>query len=96
MATTMTVKGQVTIPKKLREALRLSPGDDVDFAVNRDGQVVVQYRRAGGRKGNVPADFFIGAHAAVLRCGILTRDDRRYKSCFPRVALVTPAGRTAS
>lgn len=47
MATTMTVKGQVTIPKKVREALRLSPGDGVDFAVNREGQVVVQ--KAGAR-----------------------------------------------
>lgn len=47
MATTMTVKGQVTIPRRVREALRLSPGDDVDFAVNRDGQVVV--RKAGAR-----------------------------------------------
>ena len=41
MATTMTVKGQVTIPKKLREALGLTPGDGVEFAVNREGQVVV-------------------------------------------------------
>ncbi|MDB5970685.1 MAG: AbrB family transcriptional regulator [Hydrocarboniphaga sp.] len=47
MATTMTVKGQVTIPKKVRDALRLSPGDGVDFDVNREGQVVVQ--KAGGR-----------------------------------------------
>ena len=42
MATTMTIKGQVTIPKRVREALRLSPGDAVDFDVNREGQVVVQ------------------------------------------------------
>ncbi|MDN5869885.1 MAG: AbrB/MazE/SpoVT family DNA-binding domain-containing protein [Nitrococcus sp.] len=47
MATTMTVKGQVTIPKKVREALRLSPGDGVDFDVNREGQVVV--RKVGAR-----------------------------------------------
>ena len=52
MSTTMTVKGQVTIPKKVREALRLSPGDAVDFDVNREGQVVVQKvgsRAASGR-----------------------------------------------
>ena len=48
MATTMTVKGQVTIPKKVRDALHLSPGDGVDFDVNREGQVVVQ--RAGSRR----------------------------------------------
>lgn len=47
MATTMTVKGQVTIPKRVREALRLSPGDAVNFDVNRDGQVVVH--KAGAR-----------------------------------------------
>ena len=47
MSTTMTVKGQVTIPKKVREALRLTPGDGVDFEVNREGQVVVQ--KAGAR-----------------------------------------------
>ena len=38
----MTVKGQVTIPKKVREALRLVPGDSVAFTVNHEGQIVVQ------------------------------------------------------
>lgn len=47
MATTMTVKGQVTIPKKVRDALHLSPGDGVAFDVNGEGQVVVQ--KAGAR-----------------------------------------------
>ncbi|MCC7041823.1 MAG: AbrB/MazE/SpoVT family DNA-binding domain-containing protein [Burkholderiales bacterium] len=47
MATTMTVKGQVTIPKKVRDALRLAPGDRVEFGVNREGEIVVH--KAGGR-----------------------------------------------
>lgn len=38
------------------------------------GKAFVKYRRRGGNKANVLADFFIGAHAAVLVCGILTRD----------------------
>ena len=42
MATNLTVKGQVTIPKRIREALRLAPGDSVDFDVNQAGQVIVQ------------------------------------------------------
>lgn len=56
----------------------------------------VKYRRAGGAKVNVLPDFFIGAHAAVLSCGILTRDGRRYRNYFPRVALVTPEASGAS
>jgi AbrB family looped-hinge helix DNA binding protein len=45
VATTLTVKGQVTIPKKVRDALDLSPGDGVEFDVNAHGHVVV--RKAG-------------------------------------------------
>lgn len=39
---------------------------------------------------NVLVDFFIGAHAAVLDCPILTRDTRRYHSYFPTVRLIAP------
>ncbi|MGH8292327.1 MAG: AbrB/MazE/SpoVT family DNA-binding domain-containing protein [Gammaproteobacteria bacterium] len=46
MATTLTSKGQVTIPKKVRDALKLTPGSRVDFAVNRDGEVVL-HKTAG-------------------------------------------------
>jgi AbrB family looped-hinge helix DNA binding protein len=45
MATMLTSKGQVTIPKHIRDALDLTPGSAVEFTVNRDGEVVV--RRAG-------------------------------------------------
>ena len=45
MAYTVTVKGQVTIPKKVRDALGLKPGDGVAFEVDERGQVVV--KRAG-------------------------------------------------
>ena len=55
------------------------------------GKAFVRYRREGGSKHNVLPDFFIGAHAAVQRCGILTRDARRYRSYFPTVDLLTPS-----
>jgi hypothetical protein len=54
------------------------------------GQAFRRYRRAGGRKGNVLSDFFIGAHAALARCPPLTRDVRRYRASFPTVEFITP------
>ena len=54
------------------------------------GKAFVRYRRQGGKKSNVLADFFIGAHAAVLGCPLLTRDARRYQTYFPSVVLITP------
>ncbi|TQF00170.1 MAG: AbrB/MazE/SpoVT family DNA-binding domain-containing protein [Spiribacter salinus] len=39
MHTTLTGKGQVTLPKALRERLRLSPGDRIEFAIEEDGRV---------------------------------------------------------
>ncbi|WP_280328351.1 hypothetical protein [Pseudomonas sp. BN102] len=49
-----------------------------------------RYRKAGGSKQNVPADFFIGAHAAVEGLALLTRDNRRYRTYFPTLDLITP------
>jgi len=54
------------------------------------GKAYVLYRRQGGTKSNVLADFFIGAHAAVLGCSLLTRDTRRYAAYFPTVRLIAP------
>ena len=42
MATRITIKGQVTIPKSVREALRLSAGDRVEFTANGQGDFVVR------------------------------------------------------
>jgi len=54
------------------------------------GKAFVKYRRQGGTKTNVLADFFIGAHAAVVGLPVLTRDVRRYAAYFPTVQLVAP------
>lgn len=45
MANTLTVKGQVTIPKRFRDAMGLKPGDQVSFILDERGEVLV--RRAG-------------------------------------------------
>ena len=54
------------------------------------GHAFRMYRRAGGAKTGVLPDFFIGAHAAVLGCALLTRDTARYRTYFPTVELLTP------
>jgi antitoxin PrlF len=41
MSTTMTSKGQVTIPKPIRDALHLIPGSAIEFSVNAQGEVVL-------------------------------------------------------
>ncbi|MCP2023153.1 type II toxin-antitoxin system VapC family toxin [Pseudomonas laurylsulfatiphila] len=54
------------------------------------GKAFIRYRKVGGGKNNVLADFFIGAHAAVKRLPLLTRDAKRYRSYFPSVELIVP------
>jgi len=41
MESTITVKGQATLPKAIREHLGLHPGDRVKFFVHPDGSVVI-------------------------------------------------------
>ena len=41
MESAITVKGQATIPKAIREHLRLKPGDRVKFFLHPDGTVVL-------------------------------------------------------
>jgi AbrB family looped-hinge helix DNA binding protein len=41
MESAITVKGQTTIPKAIREHLRLKPGDRVKFFLHPDGTVVL-------------------------------------------------------
>ncbi len=55
MSTTLTSKGQVTIPKHIRDALDLAPGCAVDFAVNGEGHVVIH--KAGARPHRKPDRF---------------------------------------
>jgi antitoxin PrlF len=43
MATsTLTSKGQITLPKQIRDCLHVVAGDRIDFAVQEDGQIIVR------------------------------------------------------
>ncbi|HZL01121.1 MAG TPA: AbrB/MazE/SpoVT family DNA-binding domain-containing protein [Caulobacteraceae bacterium] len=48
MATTVTQKGQVTIPKRVRDLLAIKPGSRVDFQMAGDGNVIL-VKADGGR-----------------------------------------------
>ena len=41
MQATITSKGQITVPKAVRDRLHLRPGDKVEFLVDDDGTVRV-------------------------------------------------------
>ena len=39
---TLNSKGQITIPKQVREHLKLNPGDKLDFVIESEGRVVIR------------------------------------------------------
>jgi AbrB family looped-hinge helix DNA binding protein len=49
MSNRVTRKGQVTIPKKVRELLAIAPGSVVDFELAPDGRVVLTKAGDGRR-----------------------------------------------
>ncbi len=58
MPTTLTSKGQVTIPKHIRDELQLLPGAAVQFSVNAAGEVVLHRPRpAKGARSSKPDRF---------------------------------------
>ncbi len=58
MSTTLTSKGQVTIPKRIRDALSLHPGAAVEFSVNAGGEVVLHPPRTARNRPRVRKDRF--------------------------------------
>lgn len=55
------------------------------------GKSFLAYRRRGGTKRSPLPDFFIGAHAAVSKYFLLTRDAARYRTYYPKLALLAPS-----
>lgn len=58
------------------------------------GRAFLRYRRAGGVRASPLPDFYIGAHAAADNLTLVTRDVGRYRTYFPSVKLIAPAGRS--
>jgi antitoxin PrlF len=51
LSCTVTVKGQVTIPKPIRDVFNIGPGSSVEFVVVAGGEIVL--RKAGEQKSHV-------------------------------------------
>jgi antitoxin PrlF len=47
LSTTVTIKGQVTLPKSIREAAGIRPGDRVEVRVRAEGGVVIERVESG-------------------------------------------------
>ena len=54
MSSRLTSKGQVTIPKKVRDFLGIKPGSAIDFEPTEDGRIVIV---TAGRKARKPGRF---------------------------------------
>lgn len=59
-------------------------------AAFRAGIAFREYRRRGGKRDAILADFLIGGHAAALGAALMTRDRGRFSSYFPDLNLITP------
>ena len=63
--TTITRKGQVTIPKRIRDAMDLKPGHQVVFDVGEDGKIFL--RRRGRKEKRRPDRFDRAVGAARIK-----------------------------
>lgn len=41
---TITAKGQTTVPKEIRDRLKLKPGDRIEYVVDEQGRVILKAR----------------------------------------------------
>lgn len=54
------------------------------------GKCFLQYRKRGGLKTSPLPDFYIGAHATVMRWNLLTRNEKNYRTYFPGLNILSP------
>lgn len=76
MAMTLTNKGQVTIPKRIRDELQLLPGAPIEFSVNAAGEVVLHRPHPAKGLRRLPPDRF---DAVRGRADVQSRTDELMK-----------------
>ncbi|MGN7611091.1 type II toxin-antitoxin system VapC family toxin [Magnetococcales bacterium HHB-1] len=50
-----------------------------------------QYRKSGGKRDRIAADFLIGGHALIQADRLITRDHKVYKRYFPDLDIINPS-----
>ncbi|MEX0833410.1 MAG: type II toxin-antitoxin system VapC family toxin [Actinomycetota bacterium] len=55
------------------------------------GPAFSAYRKAGGSRDRIVADFLIGAHAWLRSDGLLTRDKGFYRTYFKKLKVIDPS-----
>ncbi len=83
-------------PDATRDAMRrleieFSPVDE-ESALEAGAQWT-RYRRRGGSRSRVTADFLIGAHALLQADRLLTRDRGFYRTYFKKLSVLDPTAR---
>jgi len=58
------------------------------------GKPFLEFGKSRGLKRSSLPDFCVGAHAAVERLPLLSRDTKRIRSYFPSVELISPQTQT--
>lgn len=61
------------------------------IAAFQAGHVWDRYRKAGGRRTRIMADFLIGAHAAFGADQFITRDRGFYRRHFTQLTIIDPS-----
>ena len=54
---TVTSKGQITVPKAIRERLDIHEGDKIEFTPDEEGRIVVRLHREGLGINGILSDF---------------------------------------
>lgn len=70
--------------------LDLTYSDINSLAAWRAAQAHEQYRQNKGEQKMILPDFYIGAQAEVMKWAVLTRDQSRFRTYFPKVRLIAP------
>jgi antitoxin PrlF len=72
----MTSKGQVTIPKPMRDRFDLKPGSEVEFAVGPSGELLLRAKKQHARR--EPMESRFAAIRGTLDLGMTTDEFMRF------------------